>query len=202
MTTTDGIHVVLSHEVSDEDLSEISNGEEEKEESDEEVEEQVEEENNNIKCVLLTSFGFECSSRPNRLNALIIDVRHLPNPTKTMISKGMTGLDKKLRDDFFSNKDAESFYNQSFILIKDAIDDSQNNHNGNYKSQKPEFSFGCHRGKHRSVSFVERMRGDLEKAGVLVSTFHHNLVKKGPKFSKDYKKKAFSKRNICYDEEE
>lgn len=30
MTTTDGIHVVLSHEVSDEDLSEISNGEEEK----------------------------------------------------------------------------------------------------------------------------------------------------------------------------
>lgn len=189
MTTTDGIHVVLSHEISDEDLSEISNGEEEKEESDEEVEEQVGRENNNIKCVLLTSFAFECSSRPNRLNARIIDVRHLPNPTKTMISKGMTGLDKKLRDDFFSNKDAESFYNQSFILIKDAIDDSENN-------QKLEFSFGCHRGKHRSVSFVERMRVDLERSGILVSTFHHNLIKKGPKFSTDYKKKAFSKRNM------
>jgi RNase adaptor protein for sRNA GlmZ degradation len=196
MTTTDGIHVVLSHEISDEDLSEISNGEEEKEESDEEVEEQVGRENNNIKCVLLTSFAFECSSRPNRLNARIIDVRHLPNPTKTMISKGMTGLDKKLRDDFFSNKDAESFYNQSFILIKDAIDDSQNN-------QKLEFSFGCHRGKHRSVSFVERMRVDLERSGILVSTFHHNLIKKGPKFSNDYKKKAFSKRNMVdYQEEE
>lgn len=145
--------------------------------------------------MLLTSFGFECSSRPNRLNARIIDVRHLPNPTKTMISKGMTGLDKKLRDDFFSNKDAESFYNQSFILIKDAIEDSEN-------SQKLEFSFGCHRGKHRSVSFVERMRGDLEKAGIIVSTFHHCLFKKDPKFSKDYKKKAFSKRNMVDHQEE
>lgn len=142
------------------------------------------------KCVLLTSFGFECPSHPDSHKARVIDVRHLQNPTKTMISKGMTGLDKKLRDDFFSNELAENFYHQSLALIRDAINDSDN---------KLEFSFGCHRGKHRSVSFVERMRIDLEKAGISVSVFHHGL--KGPKLSKDYKKRALSKRSLNYDEE-
>jgi RNase adaptor protein for sRNA GlmZ degradation len=149
------------------------------------------------KSIRLSSFGYECVFQPDRNKTTIFDVRGLPNPTKSMIAKGMTGRDKKLRDDLFSNPEVEEFYQKALAQIIEAVKNHKDDPNVDPVDNVLNFAFGCHRGKHRSVSFVERLKIDLDRDH-MVSICHYHLV---PQKSKDYKKLALQKRSIKYDDD-
>lgn len=84
------------------------------------------------------------------------DARKFPNVSRECRGK-YTGLDKKLRHELFMNEDAERFYQkvlgEIFAWIEVWKEERQDS--------EVAIGVGCHHGKHRSVSIVERLCVDL-----------------------------------------
>jgi UPF0042 nucleotide-binding protein len=118
-----------------------------------------------IKC---TSFGFKYAI-PGDAD-LVFDVRYLPNPFYVPALKSKTGLDKPVRD-FVMNEAVSAESESRFCSL---IDFLVPHYIAEGKSQLV-IAFGCTGGKHRSVTFAERMQAHLSKSGYRVMTFHRDI---------------------------
>lgn len=160
----------------------------------------------------LSSFGYECVGRGgvDRATTVIKDLRQLSSPQKSMMANGLTGEDKRLRDDLFSHAEVEEAYQEAKSEIIEAMRKSLKDQGlvpaerqagkDQDDSEGVRFAFGCHRGKHRSVSFVERLKIELASKDVIVTVCHFAL--RPNQFSKDYKKKSFEKRKMIFHDED
>ena len=102
----------------------------------------------------------------------MFDVRCLPNPFYIEELKNKTGLDKDVQDYVLNNDDSRAFIKSvlSFadfsvpLYIKEG------------KSQLV-ISFGCTGGKHRSVTFAEKLCAHLREKGYNAGILHRDINK-------------------------
>ncbi|MFV0246675.1 MAG: RNase adapter RapZ [Mycoplasmatales bacterium] len=117
----------------------------------------------------LQSFGFKYGMPKD--SDMVFDVRFLPNPFYVEDLKEKTGLDQEVSRYVFSFEQSEIYYIKLLDFIKLSID--------NYKDEGRmliTISIGCTGGKHRSVSFVQRLAQDLEHDNIVIN---HVENKKG-----------------------
>lgn len=213
--TTTKMSSEIESESSESGSSESGSSESEISESESSESGKTEERKDNGPIVLrLSSFGYECVGQPDRKTTIIKDLRDLPSPAKMMMSNGLTGIDKRLRDDLFSHQEVEEVYQEVKAEIAKAIEQRKMPHTpevgeakrASFEERSIHYAFGCHRGKHRSVSFVERLKIELSNRDVMVTVFHNALIRNRRYTSKDYKKKSLEKKRILFppphDEEE
>jgi UPF0042 nucleotide-binding protein len=120
-----------------------------------------------IKCA---SFGFKYGI-PGDAD-LVFDVRFLANPFYVSELKHKTGLDKEVRDFVMKGLDAQESEQRLFALIDFLIP----RYVAEGKSQLV-IAFGCTGGKHRSVTFAERLYGTLSEREYKVAVFHRDIEK-------------------------
>lgn len=116
------------------------------------------------------SFGFKYGA-PSEAD-LVFDIRCLPNPFYEDELKHKTGLDLPVSDYVMS-------FGQSQELLKkatDLIDFLIPLYLSEGKSQLT-IAFGCTGGKHRSVTFAERLYSHLSEAGSRASVNHRDILK-------------------------
>jgi UPF0042 nucleotide-binding protein len=118
-----------------------------------------------LKC---TSFGFKFGI-PGDAD-LVFDVRFLPNPFYQPELKNKTGLDSEVRDFVMNEQVAVDLEKRLFDLTDFLVP----RYIAEGKSQLV-IAFGCTGGKHRSVTFAERMYTHLSDSGYRVKTFHRDI---------------------------
>ncbi|MCL1866936.1 MAG: RNase adaptor protein RapZ, partial [Oscillospiraceae bacterium] len=118
-----------------------------------------------IKC---TSFGFKFGI-PGDAD-LVFDVRFLPNPFYQPDLKTKTGLDKEVRDFVMGEVVAIELEKRLFDLIDFLVP----KYIAEGKSQLV-IAFGCTGGKHRSVTFAERICSHFAESGYRVTAFHRDI---------------------------
>lgn len=121
-----------------------------------------------VKC---TSFGFKFGI-PGDAD-LVFDVRFLPNPFYVPELKSKTGLDREVRDFVMKSEIAGELERRLFDLLDFLIP----RYVAEGKSQLV-IAFGCTGGKHRSVTFAERLYERLKATEYKVTAFHRDLTKK------------------------
>lgn len=118
--------------------------------------------------VTLTSFGFKYGA-PVDAN-IVWDVRFLPNPYFDLTLRHMTGLDSQIQDFVFEQPATEQFYLPFSDMIKSVLPSYKKEGKRNLT-----IALGCTGGKHRSVSLIERLAGDLRGSGEDVRIRHRDL---------------------------
>ncbi|MCL1903968.1 MAG: RNase adapter RapZ [Oscillospiraceae bacterium] len=121
-----------------------------------------------VKC---TSFGFKFGI-PGDAD-LVFDVRFLPNPFYIPELKAKTGLQSEVRDFVMKNETAQELERRLKELLEFLIP----RYVAEGKSQLV-IAFGCTGGKHRSVTFAERLLEQLKASGYKATVFHRDLSKK------------------------
>lgn len=119
--------------------------------------------------VTVMSFGFKYGIPQD--SDLVFDVRFLPNPYYVPELKEKTGLDREVRDYVMQGDDGREFENKLFDLIDFLLPRY-------VKEGKNQIviAMGCTGGKHRSVTFAERMcRHISENRGYIVKSFHRDI---------------------------
>ena len=121
-----------------------------------------------IKC---SSFGFKFGIPEDA--DLVFDVRFLPNPFYVPELKQKTGLDKEVRDFVMKEEIAVELERRltdlTGFLVPRYIAEG--------KSQLV-IAFGCTGGKHRSVTFAERLCGYFSGDGYRATVFHRDIDKR------------------------
>ncbi|MCL2071147.1 MAG: RNase adapter RapZ [Oscillospiraceae bacterium] len=121
-----------------------------------------------IKCI---SFGFKFGIP---LDAdLVFDVRFLPNPFYIHELKEKTGLDAEVRNFVMSGEVSQEMEGKLTELLAFLIP----RYVAEGKSQLV-IAFGCTGGKHRSVTFAERLCNHLKGGDYKVTAFHRDITKK------------------------
>lgn len=117
------------------------------------------------------SFGFKYGV-PGEAD-LVFDVRCLPNPFYVPELKRKTGLDAEVRDYVMQ-------YAQSQELERKILDLAEFLIPLNVQEGKSRMviAFGCTGGKHRSITFAERIGGSLARNGCNVRIIHRDIDKK------------------------
>jgi RNase adaptor protein for sRNA GlmZ degradation len=88
-----------------------------------------------------------------------------------------------LQKDFFSNDHVNKKYNEIKIELKTYI-------NENKEKEEIKIAIGCEKGKHRSVSFVEKISIEFENDGLFVlDPIHRDINNKHEKVERNGKKK-------------
>lgn len=103
----------------------------------------------------IASFGFKYGIMNDA--DFIFDVRFLPNPYYVEDLRHGTGNDKDVYDYVFSFEEANIFYNHCLEMLKLAIIGFKKEGRLNAT-----IAFGCTGGRHRSVSFANRLYDDLK----------------------------------------
>lgn len=105
--------------------------------------------------VKIASFGFKHGSisYPD----YIFDVRFLPNPYYIEELKRKTGNDKEVYDYVFSHEIANTYYEHCYQLLIIALEGLKKEGRLNTT-----IAFACTGGKHRSVSFANRLYNDIK----------------------------------------
>lgn len=116
------------------------------------------------------SFGFKYGI--NSESDLVFDVRCLPNPFYDEVLKKKTGLEKEVQDYVLSNNESKEF----LAKISDFISYAVPMYEKEGKSLLV-ISFGCTGGKHRSVTFAERIGKQLTDAGFDCFINHRDINK-------------------------
>jgi len=117
------------------------------------------------------SFGFKYGLDTEA--DLVIDVRCLPNPFYDEELKTKTGLESKVQDYVMNSSDSEKFYNK----LIDFIDCSVPLYAKEGKSQLT-IAFGCTGGKHRSVTFAEKIGAYLKEKNYNCTILHRDIQKR------------------------
>jgi len=118
-----------------------------------------------VKCI---SFGFKYGA-PGDAD-LVFDVRFLPNPFYVPELKEKTGTAQEVRDFVMKSEIAQELECKLLDLLGFLIP----RYVAEGKSQLV-IAFGCTGGKHRSVTFAERLYEDLKGANYKVKVFHRDL---------------------------
>lgn len=105
--------------------------------------------------VKIASFGF----KHGNINYpdYIFDVRFLPNPYYIKELKHKTGNDKEVYDYVFSHETANIYYEHCYQLLLIALEGFKKEGRLNAT-----IAFACTGGKHRSVSFANRLYSDIK----------------------------------------
>lgn len=120
--------------------------------------------------IKVMSFGFKYGS-PNEAD-LLFDVRCLPNPFYIPELKHHTGQDKEVSDYVMSFKQSEELLSK----LKDLVDYLIPLYISEGKSQLV-IAFGCTGGKHRSVTFAEKMYEHILENNFKVRIAHRDISK-------------------------
>lgn len=119
--------------------------------------------------VTVYSFGFKHGAP---LDAdLVMDVRFLPNPYYDPQLRGLTGLDKPVRDYVLYRKETEEFQERWRSLLDCVMP-------GYVAEGKQQLAIaiGCTGGQHRSVALAESTADYLKAKGYRVSIAHRDLA--------------------------
>ena len=124
--------------------------------------------------VVLSSFGYKFGALQG--SDMNINIRSVSNPS-VKLRKNQTGLHKRFRKDFFKMKDVSNSYDRVYEQIMLFL--------GQMIERQESTAFigiGCEFGKHRSVSFVEKLHEDMHKNKlnehlILVETKHRDIQK-------------------------
>ena len=116
------------------------------------------------------SFGFKYGY-PAEAD-LMFDMRCLPNPFYVDDLKNKTGLDQEVRDFVMSKTASIGLEERLFSLIEYLLPLYQ-------KEGKAQLTIaiGCTGGKHRSVTFTERLSAHVKRMGYDVITRHRDITK-------------------------
>ena len=101
------------------------------------------------------------------------DVRFLPNPYFEPALKMKTGLDKDVQDYVLKSEEAKDLFKKILDLYRFSLP--------KYLAEGRHFlrvGIGCTGGRHRSVTFVERLARELSEAsiaGVAISVVHRDV---------------------------
>ena len=145
---------------------------------------------NSIFTLRLSSFGYKYGALHD--TDLNINVRSVENPS-VKLRKNQTGLQKRFRKDFFKIRNVMDFYESVTARIMEAIETKMNSKQ--MDADQPDHLFigiGCEFGKHRSVSFVEKLAEDLHRASI--GPYELLIVKEHRDVERSTAKKATSKR--------
>lgn len=118
-----------------------------------------------ITCI---SFGFKYGTP--RDADLMFDVRCLPNPFYVEQLRPLTGLDKTVRDYVMGFEEAKGLEQR----LRELMDYSIPLYLQEGKTQLV-VAFGCTGGKHRSITFAERMARYLAEKGFSVNMIHRDI---------------------------
>ena len=116
------------------------------------------------------SFGFKYG-RAGEAD-LVFDVRCLPNPFYIDSLRSKTGLDAEVRDYVMSFEQSQTLESKLFDLIDFLIP-----YYVKEGKSRLVIAFGCTGGKHRSVTFAERMAGFLKGRECKVRVLHRDIDK-------------------------
>lgn len=116
------------------------------------------------------SFGFKYGA-PNEAD-IVLDVRCFPNPFYVEEMKHKTGLVQEVQDFVLNCEESREFEKRMFSLVDYMLPLYRNEG----KSQLV-IAIGCTGGKHRSVTFTERLAAHLKEQDVPV-VIHHRDIKK------------------------
>ncbi len=117
------------------------------------------------------SFGFKYGV-PGEAD-LVFDVRCLPNPFYIPELKRKTGLDSEVRDYVMKFEQSREFEGKILDMVKFLI--PLNVREG---KSRMVIAFGCTGGKHRSITFAERIGENLTHGGCNVRIIHRDIDKK------------------------
>ncbi len=120
-----------------------------------------------IQCM---SFGFKYGS-PREAD-MMLDVRCFPNPFYVDELKTRTGLDQEVRDYVLACDESLEFEKRMYALVDYMLPLYRNEG----KSQLV-IAIGCTGGKHRSVTFTERLAAHLEEQGIHAIINHRDIAK-------------------------
>ncbi len=120
--------------------------------------------------ILCKSFGFKYGTDSEA--DIMLDVRCLPNPFYIESLKKKTGLDKEVPEYIFSFEESRDFLKK----LTDFIKFSAPLYKKEGKSRLV-ISFGCTGGKHRSVTFAEKIGDILKENGYSVIKIHRDIEK-------------------------
>jgi len=116
----------------------------------------------------LISFGFKYGV-PFEAD-IVMDVRFLPNPYFVEELRGLTGLDKKIKEWVLrwdlSREFLDDFLNFILKYLPRYIEEGKRYLN---------IAVGCTGGRHRSVVFIEEIKKALEHHGYKVVTYHRDI---------------------------
>lgn len=118
--------------------------------------------------VTCLSFGFK-NGMPREAD-LVFDVRCLPNPHYVPHLKAHTGREKAVQDYVMNSPDSQMMLQK----IQDMVASFLPLYQKEGKTQLT-IAFGCTGGKHRSVTFAERMYGFVSSLGYHVALVHRDI---------------------------
>ena len=119
--------------------------------------------------VQILSFGFKYGY-PAEADVML-DLRCLPNPFYVEELRPLTGMDEAVQTYVMGNPDAVEYFNRIKALLAHAIP----LYRKEGRSQLV-IAIGCTGGKHRSVTFANRLAKDLEQMTELrVLTYHRDM---------------------------
>ena len=121
--------------------------------------------------IICRSFGFKYGIDADA--DMVIDVRCLRNPFYVSNLKNKNGTDSDVSDYVMDSQESIEFEKKLF----DFIDYSLNLYINEGKSQLV-ISFGCTGGKHRSVTFAERLFKHITEKGYKGTVIHRDMNKK------------------------
>lgn len=135
--------------------------------------------------LLISSFGYKFGAL--KTTDLNYNVRSVENPS-VKLRKNQTGLQKRFRKEFFQIASVIEYYDIVRKKITGEIEKCiQNNNKENNNDDEYDLfvGIGCEFGKHRSVSFVEKLKEDMHKSTldnyprymILVETQHRDVDK-------------------------
>jgi len=132
------------------------------------IRERIDRRKRNTLSVLIESFGFK-----NGIPAdadFVFDMRCLPNPYWTLELRGLTGLDKEVRDFLDAQEAFAAMYEDVLGFLKRWIPEYDAVHRG-YLT----VAIGCTGGQHRSVCMTEKLASALRDMHDPVLTRHNEL---------------------------
>jgi UPF0042 nucleotide-binding protein len=132
------------------------------------IRERIDRRKKNTLSVLIESFGFK-----NGIPAdadFVFDMRCLPNPYWTLELRGLTGLDKEVRDFLGAQEAFVAMYEDVLGFLKRWIPEYDAVHRG-YLT----VAIGCTGGQHRSVCMTEKLASALRDIHDPVLTRHNEL---------------------------
>ena len=128
-------------------------------------------ENSGAMKIQCKSFGFKYGS--DNEDDLVFDVRCLPNPFYDENLKEKTGLDLEVQEYVLSTDESAEFLEKLFSFLEFAIPLYEKEG----KSQLT-VAFGCTGGKHRSVTFAERVGAALKEKNYDCAIVHRDIAKR------------------------
>lgn len=120
--------------------------------------------------VLCVSFGFKYGI-PSDAD-LVFDVRCLPNPFYIDSMRNRTGLEQDIQDFVMNSSDSTTLLQKTEELLDFLLP----LYRKEGKSQLT-VAIGCTGGKHRSVTFAEKINRHLAEHGAVSSAFHRDISK-------------------------